>query len=240
MVDSKGWQRLAVLISTFAVMLFMFRLVTAEVPMAKIWSWNAPLSGYTVVIDPGHGGVDGGAVAPDGTVEKDIALKVSTYLKDYLQQAGAYVLMTRDVDKDLADPDTKGYSRRKAEDLKARLNLIKENQTNMFISIHLNSNPSGGKGAQIFYDSELEDSKLLATSIQNQFKKELKTMRDIEPQEDLYLLRHSHVPAVLAEVGFLSNAEENALLKQKSYQKKVAYAMYHGILEYMAGTHTNK
>lgn len=239
MEESFEWRRLSIVAGTIAVMLFMFKWVTAEVPIAKIWSWDAPLSGSTIVIDPGHGGVDGGAVASDGTIEKNITLPIALYLRDYLQQAGAYVIMTRETDRDLANPDTQGYSRRKWEDLKERLTVIREHQADMFLSIHLNSNPSGGKGAQVFFDSELEQSKELATAIQAQFKKELNTKRDIEPQEDLYLLRHAHIPAALAEVGFLSNQEESALLKQKSYQKKVAYFIYQGILDYMTQSGSN-
>lgn len=234
MGESMGWRRMSIAAGVIAITILMFKWVTAEVPIAKNWTWNAPLSGYTIVVDPGHGGVDGGAVAPDGTVEKTITLQIALYLRDYLQQAGAYVIMTREEDRDLANEQTKGYSRRKWEDLKARLSLIREHPTDLFVSIHLNSNPGGGKGAQVFFDSELEQSKQLATAIQTQFKKELHTKRDIEPQEDLYLLRHSHIPAVLAEVGFLSDPEESAFLKQRSYQKKVAFAMYEGILHYMS------
>lgn len=234
MVVSDDWRKISIAAASLALLLFVLNLAAADMPIAKLWSWNAPLSGYTVVIDPGHGGPDGGAVASDGTVEKTIALTVSQHLRDYLQQAGAYVVMTREDDRDLANPETKGYSRRKWEDLKARLTLIRDNHADLFFSVHLNSNPGGGRGAQVFYDSELEASKRLAQAIQARFQKELHSKRDIEPQEDLYLLRHSHIPAVLAEVGFLSDPEELKLLKQNSYQKKIAYAIYQGILDYLA------
>ncbi len=235
---SNDWRKLSIVAGSLAILLFVVNLLAADAPIAKLWSFSAPLSGYTIVVDPGHGGPDGGAVAPDGTIEKTIALSVAQYLRDYLQQAGAYVIMTRDDDHDLANPDTKGYSRRKAEDLKARLMMIRDHKADLFCSIHLNSNPAGGRGAQVFYDTELEASKQLAQAIQQQFQKELNSKRQIEPQDDLYLLRHAHIPAVLAEVGFLSDAEELPLLKQKSYQKKIAYAMYQGVLEYIANSQT--
>ncbi|GAX89288.1 N-acetylmuramoyl-L-alanine amidase CwlD [Effusibacillus lacus] len=240
MILKNEWRTISIVAGTLAIIMFIVNVVTADIPITKLWPWSAPLSGYTIVIDPGHGGPDGGAVAADGTIEKTITLTVSQYLRDYLQQAGAYVIMTRDDDRDLASPETKGYSKRKWEDLKERLSIIRENNASMFCSIHLNSNPGGGKGAQVFYDTELEASKLLAQAIQSQFQKQLNSKRAIEPQEDLYLLRNSHVPAVLAEVGFLSNTAELALLKQKSYQKKIAYSMYQGILEYVTSSQTGK
>src|SRR5690625_536795 len=80
-----------------------------------------PLSGQTVLIDPGHGGVDGGAVGKDKTSEKDIALRVAKMTRDFLQEAGAVVYMTRESDHDLADEGVKGYSRRKSIDIRNRL-----------------------------------------------------------------------------------------------------------------------
>lgn len=233
-MEAGSWHRVSLIAGTLAIIFFTVHLFTQDMPIAKIWSWNAPLSGCTIVIDPGHGGVDPGAVSSDGILEKDIALAISKQLRDYLQQAGAYVLLTREDDRDLADPETKGYSKRKVEDLRARLAAAKDNNADMLISIHLNSNPSGGQGAQVFFDTELDESKQLATLIQAHFQSDLNTKRGIEPQDNLYLLRHSHMPAVLAEVGFLSNEQEKALLKTNSYQNKVAYSMYQGILEYIS------
>ena len=89
-----------------------------------LWkSWNLPLSGKIILIDPGHGGADGGAGYGD-VLEKDIALEISLKLRDYLQQQGALVIMTREEDQDLADEGTRGLSRRKAEDLRRRLKMI--------------------------------------------------------------------------------------------------------------------
>lgn len=87
------------------------------VPMDSFQTWNLPLSGKVIYIDPGHGGPDGGAGDSDA-LEKDIALNVSLKLRDYFQEQGALVLMTRETDTDLAGPDIRGYSRRKTDDLK--------------------------------------------------------------------------------------------------------------------------
>ena len=93
-------------------------LLTQSMPAAKTWSyWTLPLSGKTIAIDAGHGGVDGGAVSKQGVIEKDLNLAIALYLRDYLQQAGAIVVMTREGDYDLATGDAKAYSKRKTEDL---------------------------------------------------------------------------------------------------------------------------
>ncbi|BCJ87300.1 N-acetylmuramoyl-L-alanine amidase CwlD [Effusibacillus dendaii] len=236
MEASKDWRKISIIAGTLAILLFFVNLIKSDIPITKLWTESASLSGYTIVVDAGHGGPDGGAVAADGTIEKTINLNIAKYLRDYLQQSGAYVIMTREDDRDLAKPETKGLSRRKAEDLRARLMKIKDNEADMFLSIHLNSNPSGGKGAQAFYDSDVPASKLLAQSIQAYFKQELDSKRDIEQQENLYLLRQAGVPSVLAEVGFLSNAQELELLKKSTYQKKIAYSLYQGVLDYFSNS----
>src|SRR5690606_18653824 len=95
---------------------------------SNIDSWKTmslPLAGQTIVLDPGHGGVDGGAEGEDDTQEKEIALKVSLLLQDYLEQAGAIVYLTREGDYDLANDDTRGLSRRKSEDIQRRVHFIK-------------------------------------------------------------------------------------------------------------------
>jgi N-acetylmuramoyl-L-alanine amidase len=194
-----------------------------------------PLSGSVIAIDPGHGGVDGGAVAEDGTVEKDIALEVSMQVRDYLQQAGALVVMTRDGDYDLANEDTKGYSKRKTEDLKKRTKLVNSSAAELLVSIHLNSIPSNKwSGAQCFYSKGRDDSQLLAKLIQDQLK-DITGKTDRVPLADdrIYIIKEAKMPAVTVEVGFLSNPEETARMKQLDYQRKLAHAIYLGIAQYL-------
>jgi N-acetylmuramoyl-L-alanine amidase len=219
-----------------ALMVFIY---TYELPSSKTWRhWTLPLSGKTIVLDAGHGGVDGGASSKDGVVEKDINLAMTLYLRDYLQQAGAIVVMTREEDKDLADKSTKGYSRRKIEDLFARADFINAQKPNLFISIHLNSIPSARwKGAQTFYSSNHPDNSNLAALIQKELRKNMGNTDRMAVKADkmIYLLRVLKMPSSLVEVGFLSNPEEARLLASEKYQKKVAAAIYQGILRYYAG-----
>lgn len=105
--------------------------------------WSSPLSGKVIVLDPGHGGPDGGAIGGDGTEEKVITLKMAEYLQDYLQQAGALVYMTRYEDADLASEGTSGLSRRKSEDISNRVKFIEEKEADLYLSLHLNAIPSG-------------------------------------------------------------------------------------------------
>ncbi|WP_188456409.1 N-acetylmuramoyl-L-alanine amidase CwlD [Virgibacillus oceani] len=213
--------------------------VLVQYPIQKsesTWkTWSLPLSGKTIVIDPGHGGPDGGAVGSDKTQEKDIALKVSKKLQNYLQQAGALVYLTRNKDTDLAEKDTAGLARRKAEDIRRRLAFIDEKQADFFVTVHLNALPSTRwSGAQTFYYPKFEESKHLAKMIQAEVIRNLEnTTREALAINGIYLLKHAEVPGALVEIGFLSNVHERELLKQDDYQFKMAGSIYEGILRYV-------
>lgn len=210
-----------------------------EVPAERVSQyWSLPLAGQTIVLDAGHGGADGGAVSEQGLIEKDINLAVSLYLRDYLQQAGAIVVMTREEDRDLADSGTKGYKQRKTEDLKRRVRFIEEQQARLFISIHMNSIPSPRwRGAQTFYYPNHGDSPTLADLIQEELRRNLENTDRVAKQSDksVYILEAITIPAALVEVGFLSNPEEASLLGDEAYQRKVAASIYQGILRYSSG-----
>nr|WP_255437766.1 N-acetylmuramoyl-L-alanine amidase CwlD [Thalassobacillus sp. CUG 92003] len=197
-------------------------------------TWSLPLTGKVIVLDPGHGGPDGGAVGADDTLEKDIALSVAKYLRDYLQQNGATVYMTREEDKDLAAEDTSGLSRRKSEDIRNRVALIHEKETDFFISLHLNAIPSPEwSGAQSFYYPGQERSQDLAQFIQAEIKRNLEnTTREAMALNSMYLLKQASVPGALVEIGFLSNVHERELLKTEDYQRKMAASIYQGMLRY--------
>ncbi|KQL52165.1 N-acetylmuramoyl-L-alanine amidase [Heyndrickxia shackletonii] len=196
-------------------------------------SWNLPLSGKIIYLDPGHGGPDGGA-GDDDALEKEIALKISLKLRDFLQEQGALVLMTRETDKDLAGSDVRGYSRRKVVDLKKRLELINDSDADLYISIHLNSIPSPRwSGAQTFYSPHLIENKRVAKFIQDELIKNLgNTDRQAKMLQNVYIVKNSKKPGALVEVGFLSNAQERQNLKSDKYQEKVSASIYNGIMRY--------
>lgn len=210
-----------------------------QFPMQKhetTWkTWSLPLTGKTIVIDPGHGGPDGGAVGSDQTNEKVIALEVSKKLRDYLQQAGALVYLTRETDKDLAAPDTKGLSNRKSEDIRNRLAFIHNKQADFFVTIHLNAIPSTKwNGAQTFYYPKYDESRHLAKMIQSEIVHNLEnTNRASLAINGIYLLKYAEIPSALVELGFLSNEKERDQLKQTEYQQQMAASIYKGILRYV-------
>lgn len=228
---------LKIALSAWLTLMVVF-ILTYELPATKTWTyWTMPLSGKVIALDAGHGGADGGAESKEGLVEKNINLGITLYLRDFLQQSGAVVVMTREEDKDLADVNTKGYSRRKAEDLKQRVQYVNQNKSDLFVSVHLNSIPSSRyNGAQTFYSLSNSDNVVLATLIQNELKRNLlNTERIAKTIKTLYLLKNLKMPSALIEVGFLSNPEEARLMEDPSYQQKVAASIYQGILRYYSG-----
>jgi N-acetylmuramoyl-L-alanine amidase len=224
--------KVAGIIAALGILLFIIQYKILD---KDTWdSWNLPLSGKIIYVDPGHGGPDGGAGDEDA-LEKDIALNVSLMIRDYLQEQGALVIMTREEDKDLASEDTKGYSRRKVEDLHKRLNLINESEADLFLSIHLNSIPSPKwSGAQTFYNPKYEENKELSKAIQKEITRNLEnTSREAKGLQSVYILKHAKKTGALVEIGFLSNPEERSNLLDGDYQEKVAASIYQGVLNYL-------
>ncbi|WP_250278252.1 N-acetylmuramoyl-L-alanine amidase CwlD [[Clostridium] colinum] len=191
-------------------------------------TFSMPVANKNIFIDAGHGEWDPGKVAKDGTLEKDINLSISKYLQSYLEQSGGFVLTTRTDDKALSD--------KKREDLKQRKNIANNENVDLLVSIHQNSFPKENvKGAQVFYYKGSEESKKLAECVQNRLKEIDKTNdRVAKESKDYYILKQSKMPAIIVECGFLSNTEENNNLKNEEYQKKIAWAIYLGILDYYA------
>lgn len=216
--------------------LLLLSIYTYEYPLNESWTaWSLPLSGAVIAIDPGHGGFDGGAMSKDGLVEKDIALNISLYLRDFLQEAGALVIMTREADEDLVQDGKKGQLKR--EDIHRRVSLINNSQADLAVSIHLNAIPSPRwYGAQTFYYAAKKENQVLAFLVQDEIKKKLEnTDRFAKQKGNMYLLKHVQMTAALVEVGFLSNPNEAAKLNEKKYQKSMANAIYQGILRFYSG-----
>ncbi len=220
-------------------MLLTVILLTQEVPATRTWTyWTLPLSGKVIAIDAGHGGADGGAVSKQGLVEKDLNLAIALQLRDYLQQAGAIVVMTREGDNDLAEEGTSKLSKRKTQDLQKRAEFVKEKNANLLLSIHMNSIPSPRwSGAQTFFYPNLPENAVLASLIQDEIRRNLEnTERLAATVNTVYLLKAmNEVPSALVEVGFLSNPGEASRLADSEYQKRVAASIYQGVLRFTAG-----
>ena len=186
-----------------------------------------PLSGKTIIIDPGHGLEDPGT-SYGKVYEKNINLSISLELEKSLSKLGASVILTRDGDYDLSLPNA---TYRKKSDFDNRIKMINESDADLYLSIHLNylSNNSY-YGPQVFYNKE---NKNLAQVIQEVMNNQLKGNREIKKiPSNTYMYDKLNKKGVLIECGFLSNYEERELLKTKEYQKKVADTISLGIVKY--------
>jgi len=223
-------------LAALAALLFFLGRALAENSSRQAVAVMAPaLANKVIVVDPGHGGVDPGAVGKSGALEKDICLAVARRLADDLAQAGAMVLMTREADTDLSDPDTAGLAAKKREDLKRRVALANENRADLYVSIHVNSYPDPGRhGAQCFVQRGSAESKKAARHIQSELARVLGNT-DREPLEaDHYITRNTSAPAVIVEIGFITNKTEEELMQEPGYQGKLAWALYAGTVRYFS------
>ncbi len=223
------------LLLLFVLAGFLFAIlkyVSYSVEQKTIETLSTALAGKIIVIDPGHGGKDRGAQSKNGTLEKDINLEVSKRLAFMLGQAGAAVIMTREADVWLANPDA---PHKKRSDLLNRVNIANNKGADVFISIHANSFPAdpSKRGAQVFSQPGSEEGKLLAQCIHGELKRLLDTVRN--PKQIDFFIRNSKVPAVIVEMGFLSNPKDEKLLLDSAYQSKMAYSIYCGLVQYFAG-----
>lgn len=189
-----------------------------------------PLAGWTICLDAGHGGYDGGAYGrASGVPEKELNLDVALRLRELLAAAGAQVVMTRTTDTALADEG----ANRKRRDLQYRVDCAQTAQ--LFLSIHMNEYRTRGEsGPQVFYKKGQDASRLLAGALQNALNAGLAPARPRAANTgEYYLLEHLAIPAVLVECGFLSNPAEEQKLLAADYRQQVAQCICDGVMEYV-------
>lgn len=198
-----------------------------------------------IVIDPGHGGMDGGASSPDGIQEKDINLAIAKVLAEEAENCGAEVIMTRDSDVGLYTDDGRTIRQKKREDLLARKKIIEESNAALAISIHLNSFPQDASvyGAQVFYPKSSktrtdvqggeQSSRSFAESVQKSLEINIDDGRTREAmgKNDILLFENTEAKIILVECGFLSNQKECGLLQTPEYQRQLSNAVWKGINE---------
>ena len=205
--------------------------------------WNGAYT-PSVILDAGHGGVDGGAVADDGTVEKDLNLVITKKLKSILKLMGYNIVTTREEDISIHDSDADTIRSKKVSDLHNRLDLIEKNPGFLYIGIHQNKFPQKQYwGTQVFYGTQNEESQKLALSIQQDVREMLQpgNEREIKPSDkSIYILYNSPNPSALVECGFISNDEELGKLKDESYQGKLAFCIACGIAGYYETEYNNQ
>lgn len=199
-----------------------------------------PLSGANILIDPGHGGIDGGTHDGKGFLEKNINLSISLKLKEEMIKKGADVKLTRETDVSLDDLNNSSESRHR-RDLTARLEMINSGEHDIFISIHANciKGKITATGPIVLYSPLIPESKTLARILHDKLyeatKNVLKGERasPIPVKADFFILKNAKIPGVIVETGFISNPTEKKLLSDPDYQVRLVNAIIDGLCKYM-------
>ena len=212
------------------LLLFLAGLVALSKNLQKmVSSGNVAVKNKVIVLDSGHGGDDPGKIGVNQAKEKEINLKIAKKIKKRLEQNGWEVVMTREKDVMLGDPEA---GNKKIHDMKARVELINKTMPQAAVSIHQNSYQDEQiHGAQVFYYSHSEDGKRMAEMMQKALLAvDEGNTRQAKANDTYYLLKRTEVPTIIVECGFLSNPEEAAKLIDSDYQKKMADAIAEGII----------
>lgn len=199
--------------------------------MVKTVGINNVKTKKTVIIDPGHGGIDVGTVGIDGSLEKNINLSISLDLYDYLMVSGINTVLTRDGDYEVY----KAGEKRTKSDLYNRMDFINSVPDSILISIHQNHFENEAEwGTQVWFSPNDEISPTLADKILLSVKKNIQPENKRENKvsdNSYYILYKAQKPSVMVECGFVSNKNENNKLQDKEYQKDMAYSILAGICE---------
>ncbi len=188
---------------------------------------------FSVVIDAGHGGIDGGCVGSSSNIdESKLNLMIAKELEKLYKSAGFKTKMTREDEGGLYDNEEPGF---KLRDLKKRVEIINKTSPNLFISIHLNTySSSSRRGAQVFYKIGDKNSQNLAENVQASLNLLPESLRMYDALKgDYYILNEIDCAGVIVECGFLSNPVEEGLLLTEEYRKKIANSIYQGTLWYL-------
>ena len=194
----------------------------------------------TVVLDAGHGGIDGGVTGiKTGVKESEVNLSIVKKLQVYFEQAGINVVLTRKTDAGLYGLATKGFKKR---DMQKRKEIIENASPAVMVSIHQNAYAgSSRRGAQLFYRKDSGAGALLANSIQAELNAMPECVKQSKPLAgDYYMLNCTNYTSVICECGFLSNPEDEALLLTEEYKEKIAYAIYKGVISYLSSAANNQ
>ncbi len=225
----------AALICVFALVWFFSKDVSVTVPASADAGEN--VNKKVIVLDAGHGGIDGGCVSVNGVAEKGINLSIVQTLRDCFDILGFDVVCTREDDRSIHDSGVEGIGKQKLSDMKNRLDIINRYDDALVLSVHQNQFVDERySGAQMFYAKDSDDSRRLAECMKKQIVSLLQPNNERETKpvgKEIYLIHNAKSPSVLVECGFLSNHDEAKLLESADYQKKVAFTILTGAQEYL-------
>lgn len=215
----------------FLAAIFLFGFAITSTVSVK----TATPLGITIVIDAGHGGLDGGSVGTaTGVTERELNLVYAKKLTTLLENFGFNVVNTRSTTDGLYEKVTEDY---KLVDMKKRAEIINQSEAQILISIHMNKfSDSSENGAQVFFEQDNDDSKNLADSIRDILIANFDNARNLTLAGDYYILNNTTPIGVIVECGFLSNPKEEKLLQDETYQNKMCYSIYCGIINYLGIT----
>ena len=233
-------KRIKIILVFLLISLFTFSCSTVKnqnnnLTNETIETTATPVSGKTVILDAGHGTPDEGAQSSDGVTEAETNLKITLKVQKLLEQSGCNVILTRSDDNAIYDLDSKTLRQKKVSDIKNRVKIGNESSADIFVSIHLNKiSESQYYGWQCFYNTKNEKSIDLAKSIQESLNEaiEKENNRVAMKLNTVYIMKNVEIPISIVECGFLSNPEEEKQLLEDSYQERLAWGIYNGIMEY--------
>lgn len=227
-------KRMMIIIGAIFVSIFSYLLGSSHM-YETVETVSLPVSGKTVILDAGHGGEDQGAESANGITEAETNLKITLKVQKLLEQSGCTVILTRSDDNAIYDIDKQTLRQKKISDIRNRVKIGNNSSADIFVSIHLNKIPQTQYyGWQTFYKSTNEQSKKLATSLQNSLNESIQKENKRVPLkiDNVYIIKNVEIPTSIVECGFLSNPEEEAQLQTEEYQDKIAWGIYTGIIGY--------
>jgi N-acetylmuramoyl-L-alanine amidase len=232
-----GARLAALLLAVLVVTAISMRLVAAARAEQQLAAAALSLRGRVVAIDPGHGGIDPGAIGPGGVNEDTVVLAISLRLAEMLERAGAIAVLTRNGRSEVTGTTQGGPGTRRRINLRERVALINAAGADVVVSVHGNSFSSTSEhGAQVFYNPDrFPQNRQLAQLMQRQLARVTgETRRKVSEHIEHYILNYSNMPGVTVEVGFLSNPREAQLLADPGYQQRLAYAIYSALALWFA------
>ncbi len=227
-------RKIIIIICIVIIILILFKSI--KYTEKNVFTSSTPISNHILIIDAGHGLPDGGAIGiNDSVIESNLNLEIVLKLQKLLEASSCTVILTRSDENGIYDVDANTIREKKISDMKNRVKIANDSNADFFISIHMNKlDDSSVSGFQTFYKNQDEISKNLANNIQNNLNIFIKNENSKKTKSisDIYLTENVKIPLVLIECGFLSNSEENQLLQSDSYQDKISWSIYTGIMDY--------
>ncbi len=219
------------LVIVLMVLIALELALTTALCVRQFASANDSLIDFTVVIDAGHGGIDGGVVSANGVKESSLNLAYAKTLGQLFEQSGFNVVYTRTTEDGLYCLPTQGFKRR---DMQARKNIVDKTCPNLVLSIHMNKFSAGYRsGPQVFYQQGKADGEVLAAALQQVFNDATGNAHQ-SIAGDYYICREIKCPAAIVECGFLSNDREAELLQTEEHRNMICEQIFRGVMLYLA------